>query len=272
MARTTPTTRRTTTARKTRTAGAVTALTLAAGLALGACSGADMQGPPDAASSSAPDSAASSSGDLASATVDTSALPDPVAEVNGAQISKDDFVAAFEPQRETSRQQAQAGGAPLDEEALRDGVLDALVGSELLRQEGERLGLEASAEEVDAELDALAEQNGASSREDLLTMLEEQGVDEATAREEVGRLVVMDEILAERGDVEPPTEQELKDYYEELTGGADGAAATGGAEQVPAFEDVRDQLEQQLTRQQEDEALSALVEQLRVDAEITSHL
>ena len=272
----TTSTRRTATTGTRRRASAVAAIALAAGLALGACSDGG-QGAEDAASTSAPGSASSDDAaaatDAAGTTVDTEALPDPVAEVNGEKISKKDFVAAFEQQRSASQQQAAAGGGPVDEVALRDGVLDALVGSELLEQEGERLGLEASAKEVDAELDTLAEQNGVASSQELLSLLDEQGVTEDQAREEVGRLVVIDKILAERGDVKPPTEKELRDYYDQMTGGGDdGAAATGSPEGIPAFEDVKDQLEQQLTLQQEDEALTTIVEGLKKDAKVTSYL
>lgn len=256
--------------RRTVTTRGVAALALAASLALGACSGGQGQGTGDAAATSSSDTASST--EAAGTTVDTEALPDPVAEVNGEKITKDDFVEAFEQQRSASEQQAAAGGAPVDEVALRDGVLDALVGSELLDQEGERLGLEASTKEVDAELDSLAEQNGVGSSKELLTLLEEQGVSEEQARDEVGRLVVIDKILAERGDVKPPTEQELRDYYDQMTGGGDDAAATGSPEGVPAFEDVKDQLEQQLTMQKEDEALTSIVEGLKKDAEVTSYL
>lgn len=272
--RTTRRTRRAGGTRRGASTGALAALTLAASLALGACSGGG-QGAGDAASTSSPAASSSdtaSSTDAAGTTVDTEALPDPVAEVNGEKISKEDFLAAFEQQRSASEQQAAAGGAPVDEVALRDGVLDALVGSTLLEQEGERLGLGASAKEVDSELDSLAEQNGVASSKELLSLLDEQGVTEEQAREEVGRLVVIDKILAERGEVKPPTDKELRDYYEEMTGGGDGAAASGSPEGTPAFKDIKDQLEQQLTAQKEDEALTTIVEGLKKDAKVTSYL
>lgn len=260
--------------------GAVSALALAAALALGACSGgSESPSTDDAASSSAPDSASATGGDEASATggdqagatVDTEALPDPVAEVNGEPISKADFVEAFDQQRAAGEQQAQAGGAPVDEVALRDSVLDLLVDSALITQEGERLGLEASDEEIDAELDSLAEQNGLGSRDELVALLGEQGVDEEQVREEVTRIVLVDEVIAEQGDVEPPSDAELQDYYDELTGGQDGAAASGEAG-MPPFEDVKDQLSAQLTQEKENEVLTTLLEDLRADAEVTSHL
>jgi peptidyl-prolyl cis-trans isomerase SurA len=270
----------TSTATTTRaTGGAVTALVLAAGLALGACSAPqDTATDSASATSAAPDTAAGTGDDEAAATaagtLDTASLPDPVAEVNGEEIPRADFVSAFEQERTAAQQQAQAGGAPVDETALADSVLESLVGSALFTQEGERLGLEADTEEIDAELDSLAEENGVGSRQELLDLLAEQGVEEQEVRDEVGRVLVIDEVLAERGGVEAPTDKELRAYYDQLTEGAEpeaGAAATGEAG-LPAFDEVKDQLADQLTQEKENEALSTILEELEKDAKITRHL
>lgn len=269
-----------------RIPGAIGGLALASALALGACSGPQGQGGQgdepaltsgaDGASATTEDgSAAAEDGSVADgdgATVDPDALPDPVAEVNGEEISRADFVEVYEQQLAASQQQAQAGGAPVEETVLRDGVLESLVGSALLTQEGERLGLEASDEEVDAELDSLAEQNGVGSADELVAALGEQGLDEEQVREEVGRLLLIDELVDEQGEVEPPSDEELQAFYDELTGGQDGAAATGDADSLPAFDDIKDQLAQQLTQERENEALAAILEDLEEDAEITRHL
>ncbi|MGD8201599.1 SurA N-terminal domain-containing protein [Ornithinimicrobium sp. W1679] len=274
---------------RSRSRGAL-GIALAATLALAACStpdGQDGQGD-DAAVTSGADAgsgadAASATTDAGSATadgtagIDPDALPDPVAEVNGEQITRADFVEVFEQQLEASRQQEQAGGPPVDEVALSEGVLESLVGSALLTQEGERLGLEASNEEIDAELDTLAELNGVGSGDELVAVLGEQGMAEEQVREEVGRLLLIDELVQEQGQVQAPGEEELRAYYEELTGsvdGADDAAATGRADDssVPAFEDVQEQLAEQLTRERENEALATILEELEEDAEIVRNL
>lgn len=286
--------------RPTKRTTTISALALAATLTLAACSTGDdttagggtdgatttadsTAGTPDGAAST--DAAAGTQGtDQAAATLDTDDLPDPVAEVNGEQIGKDDFLSAFESQRASAQQQAQMTGMPVDETLLRDQVVDLLIDAELLEQEGENLGLGASEEDIDAELETLAADSGSASTEELMTLLEEQGVDEEQVREELGRLVLIDQLVEERGGVEEPSEQELKDYYEELTGQpADGAASTGGpddaAESAPAgqaaappYEDVRDQVATQLTQQRENEVLTTLLEELRADADITSHV
>lgn len=257
---------------------ALAALALAGALVLGACSTGDAGTGSDAGATSAPDPASSSSpggagateGDAAGATVDTDALPDPVAEVNGQPVSRADFVEVFEQQRAAS-QQAPEGGGAMAEVALRDAVLESLVSNELLAQEAERLDLRASDADVDKELDSIAEQSGVGSAEEFLTLLEEQGVDEEQVREEAARLVLVGRVVEERGEVEPPTEKELRAYYEELTAGPDGAASTGG-DGVPAFEDVEDILADQLSQERENEAITTILGDLEAKAEITRHL
>lgn len=253
----------------------LSALALAGALLLGACS--DTSPEEDNAGTTAAADGSAQSGDeapdQAAVTLDPDDLPDPVAEVNGEQISKETFLATFETQREGARQQAEVSGQPVDETTLRDDVLDLMVDTELLEQESDRLGLTATEEEIDAELDALAAQAGSPSTEELLDLLGEQGFDEEQVREELGRVVLIDKLVEERGGVEEPDEQELKDYYEELTGqSADAEQATSDPAAGPAFEDVQDMLADQLTQEREMASLTALLEELRQDADIVTHV
>lgn len=105
-----------------------------------------------------------------------------------------------------------------------------------------------------------------------MTLLEQQGLDEGQVRDELGRIVLIDKLLQERGGVEQPGEQEVRDFYDELTRqGADAASSTADPS-YPPFEEVRDQLEEQLVRQNENTALGELLADLRADAEITVHV
>lgn len=253
----------------------LSALALAGALVLGACS--DTSTDDAGTSTSAEDGAATADAgadvtDAAAATLDPDDLPDPVAEVNGEQISKEDFLTAFETQREGARQQAEMGGPPVDETALRDEVVDLLVDTELLEQESERLGLTATDDEVDAELETLAGQAGAPSTDELLVLLEEQGFDEEQVREEIERVVLIDKLVAEHGGVEEPEEQEVRDYYEELTGQSPDDEQSTADPATPGYDQVRDLLADQLTQEREVDALTALLEELRQDAEITTHV
>lgn len=258
---------------------ALPALALATALLLGACSGGaggtdSTDGSTDGGTATTADAAGTTqpAADGAGSTLDVDALPDPVAEVNGEDIPRDVFLAAFEGQREAARQQAELSGTPTDETVLRDQILDQLVDAELLVQEGERLDVSAGEDEVDAELAALVDQSGAGSEEELLALLEEQGLDEEQVRDELRRIVLIDTLLQERGGVEEPEEQEVRDLYDQLTQqGADGAGSTADPG-YPPYEEVRDQLAEQLVRQNENAALGELLTDLRAEAEITLHV
>lgn len=238
----------------------------------------------DAASSSAPDeaSATSTAGpDQAAATADLSDIPDPVATVNGEDVTKEDFAAYYESQYATASQQAQMGGGEVDTEQLQQDTLRTIVDSVLLSQAATEGGHEPSEEEVDTLLEELATSNGLSSVDEFYALLEEQGMDEATAREEAGKQLAIEAYIEEEADVEEPTEEEIRAYYDEIaaqqegaSGGEDDAAATSAPTEssLPPYEDVKEQIAQQLTTEKQSEATQVLIDDLRADAEIESHL
>lgn len=266
----------------------LSALALASALILGACSDTSTDETSDSTATAEDTAATAGPGespedgstgtadaapDQAAATLDTDDLPDPVAEVNGVEISKDAFLTTFETQRDDAQQQAGMGGMPVDETALRDEVIDLLVDTELLDQESERLGLTATEEEVDAELETLVAQSGAPSTEELMDLLAEQGFDEEQVRDELERVVLIDKLVEERGGVAEPDEQEVRDYYEELTGqSADDEQATADPAAAPAYAQVRDMLADQLVQEREIASLTTLLEELRQDADILTHV
>ncbi|ANS79618.1 hypothetical protein SGUI_2222 [Serinicoccus hydrothermalis] len=262
----------------------------AAGLTLSlvgltACSG---SGDGDAASSSSavpPEDAASSSAPQempeAMPEPDLSGIPDPVATVNGEDVPKDDFAAYYESQFASAAGQAQMSGEEMDTEQLQADTLDTVVDSVLLRQAAEEAGLEPTDEEVDGLLEELATGNGLESVDEFLGVLEEQGMDEETARREARNQLAIQAYVEQEAEVEEPSEEELRDYYDELVGqqeeaadqGESGASGTAQPQpEIPEFDEVRDQLAQQLTSEQQAAATDELVADLREDAEITSHL
>ena len=147
----------------TRSLGPVLASLL---LALSACGSSDEESSKDAApseessssESSGSESSGSGSGEESSgAEPNLDAIPDVVAEVNGTEIPKDDFVSAYTPQYQQMAMQSQASGQEVDEEGLQKQVVDNLVNTELLVQEADERGIEASAKQTDATLTSLAQ-------------------------------------------------------------------------------------------------------------------
>lgn len=256
----------------TRTRTALGALSVAAVLALSACgsdSGSDSGDAAESTSSASPSEDASD-GAAAGTEPDLDAIPDVVAEVNGEEVTKDEFVPIYEAAFAQAASQAQMGGEAPDEEQLRKQTADDLVDTELLAQEAEARGLEVSDDDVDAELAELAEQNGMKSADELLEAVEQQGVTAEQARDQVETQVLVEQLVADENGPIEPTDEELRALYAQAK--QQQAQAGEGAQQIPPFAQVRDQLVEQATNQEIGKVATALVEDLRADADITINL
>lgn len=259
--------------RTTRTRAALGALAATAVIGLSACGGggADSDADP-AASASASESTSESAapGEDAGAQPDLEGIPDVVAEVNGEEVTKEEFVPIYTSTFQQAAAQAQAGGEAPDEDALKQQTVEDLVSTELLAQEAESRGIEVSDEDIDTELDDIAAQNQLGSAEELLAAVEAQGVSEDQARSQVETQLMVEQLAADEDGSIEPTEKELRTLYAQVKEQA--AQAGEGAQQIPPFAEARTQLVEQATSQKVGEVAGALVEDLREDAEITINL
>lgn len=259
---------------RTRTAlGLMAATSL---LVLSACGGsadssaeAEKDASPSESSSAGADAGAGAEGGP-----DLDAIPDVVAEVNGEEVTKDEFVPIYEAAFAQAASQAQMGGEAPDEEQLAKQTADDLVDTELLAQEAEARGLDVSDEDVDAELADLAEQNGMTSADELLKAVEQQGVTAEQARDQVETQVLVEQLVADENGPIEPTDKELRALYAQAKEqqAQAGQSGQGGAQKIPPFAQVRDQLAEQATNQEIGKVATALVEDLRADADITINL
>jgi peptidyl-prolyl cis-trans isomerase SurA len=260
----------------TRARTALGALSVAAVLTLSACGGSgssDSDAGKDAskdASSSASPSAGASDGAAEGPQPDLDAIPDVVAEVNGEEVTKEEFVPIYEAAFQQAAAQAQMGGEDPDEEALRKETADNLVDTELLLQEAESRGLEVSDEAVEAELTSLAEQNGMKTSDELLKAVEAQGVSADQAREQVETQAMVEKLVEDENGPIEPTDKELRKLYAQVK--KQQAASGGGGQKIPPFAQVRDQLAEQASSQETGKVATALVDDLRKDADITINL
>lgn len=264
-----------------RTRTGLGALSVAAVLALSACgggSGSDSgDGAAESSSTASPSerpSEGASDGAAAGPQPDLDAIPDVVAEVNGEEVTKEEFVPIYEAAFAQAASQVQLGGEAPDEEQLRKQTADDLVDTELLAQEAEARDLEVSDEDVDAELADLAEQNGMTSAEELLEAVEQQGVTAEQARGQVETQLLVEQLVADENGPIEPTDQELRALYAQAKEqqAQAGGPGKGGAQPIPPFAQVRDQLVEQATNQEVGRVATALVEDLRADADITLNL
>ena len=171
------------------------------------CSGSDDE-PVDATSSAAAETSAPAPDESAPAQPepDLADLPDVVAVVNGTDIGRDEFTAAYESQFPQAAAQAQLGGQELDQDLLKSTVADNLVSTELLRQEAEERGVEVTDEARAEAIEDLLEQSGLGSEEELRAAFSEQGLDEAEFSSQLEDQVRLDTLLAEEAGDTAPTD------------------------------------------------------------------
>jgi peptidyl-prolyl cis-trans isomerase SurA len=204
------------------------------------------------------------------ADIDVEDVPDVVAEVNGDEITKDEFVNTYIGQYQQAMMQSQMSGEEVDQDQLKEEVANALIGQQLVIQEAENQGYEATEEEIQETLDQLLAQSGTESEEELFEALEEQGVTEEEIISQIEVQVKVDRLIAsEAGDIEP-TEEELEELYDEYV--LQMEEFQGEDAEIPPFEEMEAQLAQQAIGQKETEAYLAIVEELEADAEITNNL
>ncbi len=232
---------------------------------LGGCSA------PDDDQADAPESSAaadpSNPGDAALPEPDLEDLPDVVAVVNGTEIGKDEFTAAYETQFAQAADQAQIGGQDVDQDLLKASVAENLVSTELLRQEADSRGIEATPEARSGAIEDLLQQTQLSSEEELREAFADQGLDNAEFDARLVDQVRIDALLTQEAGDTTPTDQEVEDAYDAAQAEQEAAGET--ATPIPPLEDVRPQIESQLAGAKTSEATQALIAQLREDADVT---
>lgn len=199
-------------------------------------------------------------------------IPEVVAEVNGQEISKANFETNYRSQYQQAALQAQMSGEEIDQEALKQQVADSMIGQELLIQEANAAGVEASEAEVDDTIQALVEQNQFESEEALIAALEEQGTEESEFMDQVETQVKLDQfITSQSGDLEA-NEEEMEELYNQLVEQQEQLGESEEESSIPSYEEAKSTLEQQIISQKKSEVVQSLINDLRESADVTNNL
>ena len=198
---------------------------------------------------------------------DVSDVPEVVATVNGTEITKDDFVQTYQSQYQQMAMQQQAGGQAPDEKQLKTQVAEQLVNNELLRQGAEDAGIKATDKDIDTTLDEIAKQSGLGSGDEVVSALEQQGISAEQVRQDAASQFAITTFIEQEADIAEPSDEELKAQYDAMV--EQQSAAGGSAEEVPSFEEMKDQLAQQATMQQQNEAATEIAGKLRESGDVT---
>lgn len=220
--------------------------------------------------SGAGDAEETNSSESAAQELDMTNVPDIVAEVNGTEITKDDFAPIYEGQFQQMQMQAQASGQEIDQEALRTQTAQMMVDTELLTQEADARKIDAPQEDIDVALEDLAAAYQMESVDDVLAALNDEGMDEDEVLSELEMQVRLDRLIVEEtGDIEP-TDEELQELYDQTAAQQEQSGGEGA--ELPPFEEVKPQLIEQAISMKQSETYQALVTELQEDADVTIHL
>jgi peptidyl-prolyl cis-trans isomerase SurA len=204
---------------------------------------------------------------------DLEGTPDIVAEVNGEEITKEEFESTYTAQFQQAMMQAQMSGQEVDQEELKGQIAEGMIGQKLIIQEAEKGDFEASEEDINETLDMLAQQNGLESADAFITALGEQGMEEEEVMSQVELQVKVDKLIASKSEDSDPTDEELQEMYEQFTAQMEEMNGEDGEEvDIPSFEDMEADLIARVEAEKESEAYQTLIEELQADADITNNL
>lgn len=202
---------------------------------------------------------------------DLEGIPEVVAEVNGEEISQEEFTQTYESQFQNMamQQQMMGGGEEIEQDELKQQVAETLVNQELMAQEADNREYTASEDDVNEMIDQLTEQNGMEDRDELFAAFEEQGMPEDELTSLLETQIKVDQLIEEESGEIEPTEEELQEMYDEML---EMQGQTEGEGEAPSFEELEPQLVQQYEMEKQGEAVQALIETLNEDADTTIHL
>ncbi len=198
-------------------------------------------------------------------------IPDVVAQVNGDEISKEEFTSTYESQFQQAAMQSQMTGKEVDQDQLKKQVAENLVSQQLLIQEANNRDFTVTDEEKNAELEELAKQQQLESKDKLLSALEEQGMGQEEVMAQLEKQLKLEKLIAAEsgeGDLQP-TKEEIQQAYDQYK--SQQEEANPEAEVAP-LEEIKPNIEQQLVQQKEAQVYQTLIESLREDAEVTVNL
>ncbi|KZZ83170.1 MULTISPECIES: SurA N-terminal domain-containing protein [Bacillaceae] len=185
-----------------------------------------------------------------------------VATVNGKAITGSDYNSVLS---STQMQMQQMGQDPTSKEAekqVKDQTVNTLVGQNILMQEADKKGYKASADEVKKQIDEIKKQYNNDDKK-FQEALKMQGMDEKQLNEQVAQSIKMNQYVSKEIPAPKVTDKEIEEYYNQFAqqGGQ-------GGQKPPKLEEVKPQIQQQLTQQKQNEALGKKVEELKKTAKV----
>ncbi|HLR69921.1 MAG TPA: SurA N-terminal domain-containing protein, partial [Pseudogracilibacillus sp.] len=145
-------------------------------------------------------------------------------------------------------------GEEVDNEEIKEATMESIIDRQIVFQEAEAEGIDTSKEAAEEEFNLLKEEN----EENLTTLLQQFQITEEGFKEQLRFELMMDEFLTKTIDVSV-SDDEVKEFYDE---------AKEENEEVPEFDDVKDQIKENMLNEKTSLALQEKVDEIKETAEI----
>ncbi|MFD2925727.1 SurA N-terminal domain-containing protein [Halobacillus naozhouensis] len=179
----------------------------------------------------------------------------PVATVNGQEIPRE----KFNQQLEGTKQRYKKMGMKIEgkEKQMEQGVVNQLIGIELLNQKATEANIKVSKDEVEKKYEQFASQF--PSEEERKKALKESGMTEDKVKQQLEENIKIQKYVAENTEEVTVSDEEAKKQYETMVKGQKNA---------PSFEEAKKQIKQQIQKQKQGQQVTKLVEKLRKEADV----
>jgi len=178
----------------------------------------------------------------------------PVATVNGEEVSRETFDARLQQMTAQYKSQGMDVSSPENTDTIKNQVVQNLVDETLLTQAATEAGITVSDEDVNSEFDTIATQYGGADA--FSQALIAQNVTEDAVRSDLRGQLLLQKYLEQEIDIKGITasDEEVQEAY-------DSVASQN--KDVPAFEDVKSVIHDQLVQQKTQNAVAAFIQTLR---------
>ncbi|MBM7552557.1 SurA N-terminal domain-containing protein [Thalassobacillus pellis] len=196
----------------------------------------------------------------------TEDLPEVVAVVNGEKISKDEFTQRYN----TIKKQYEQMGMNIDKNKgkVQKSVVDLLVNSELLVQYAEKSGIKVDEKKVDEEYKKITDK--IKSEDEMKKFLEANNMSsKEELRPRIKESLVVQKYIEENTETPEVTEKEMKKQYDTMVAQMEKQGKNSEQKpEIPAYEEAKPRIKQQLQNSKQQEQVKQLLEKLRKDSEV----
>lgn len=182
-----------------------------------------------------------------------------VAVVNGEEVAMEEFERQLDQFKANYEQQGLPFPEGEDLAQLKQQIVDQLVSKTLLVQEADSRGITATEDEIQSQYEETVK--GFPDKKAFEQALEDQGLSQEDLERLIADSIKIENLLdpvVEKAEVDAPTEDELHKLYDQYS----------QQQELPPFEDVKDQLEAELLNQRQNEVVQDFIQELKAESTI----